>query len=368
MRSGSVFIRADSSSLIGGGHVGRCLAIAEELRRRAIHPTFVCRSLPGNIIGVIEGLGYRVARLTSHVAFGGATIPPLAHWLGTTCDEDARQTIDVLHSMAAGPSLLVVDHYALDAQWESQVRPRVARLVAIDDLADRAHDVDALVDATRIGDSGDTVYATRLATSCKRMFGPKYALVRREFNVHRPNSPKPTGDVRSALIFYGNADFGRDCLKTLRAIALRPQLRMTFHLVTGTANADRDEISRLAAGLPHVRVYERVRDLAALMGEADVFVGGAGAVTWERFCAGLPGLAIATAENQCASIQRLTRIGAAYYLGRSSEVGVDDLARAFDWIFQRPEQLREQSERILALVDGRGPERVVAELLDNHHQ
>jgi UDP-2,4-diacetamido-2,4,6-trideoxy-beta-L-altropyranose hydrolase len=66
--------------------------------------------------------------------------PPLgpphhAHWAVVDWVRDAEETRAVIE--ATSPDWLVLGHYAFDARWQAPVRYDRARLMVIDDLADR---------------------------------------------------------------------------------------------------------------------------------------------------------------------------------------------------------------------------------------
>ena len=53
-----VAFRVDASDAIGTGHLMRCLTLADALRRGGAHCRFICRSHPGNLLGLIRERGY----------------------------------------------------------------------------------------------------------------------------------------------------------------------------------------------------------------------------------------------------------------------------------------------------------------------
>ena len=67
-----------------------------------------------------------------------------AHWLGVDWKTDAAQTRQALGNEPV--DWLIVDHYALDFRWESALRSFCKRMMVIDDLADRNHHCDLLLD------------------------------------------------------------------------------------------------------------------------------------------------------------------------------------------------------------------------------
>src|SRR5690606_13678349 len=93
----------------------------------------------------------------------------------------ADQTLAALGSRP--PAWLVVDHYAIDARWHRHLRPACIHLLAIDDLADRNHDSDLLLDQN-LG-RGPVDYQGLVPSRCTLLTGPKYALLRPQFRARR---------------------------------------------------------------------------------------------------------------------------------------------------------------------------------------
>src|SRR5690606_2876435 len=119
-------------------------ALAKALRGREITVRFVCRELPGNLNDIIQQEGFPVTRLpvegNSSRPFGN----DVREWLGVPQEVDAIDTRAVVEQANAG--VLIVDHYSIDTAWEAVLASTGVKMVAIDDLANRRHVVDVLVD------------------------------------------------------------------------------------------------------------------------------------------------------------------------------------------------------------------------------
>ncbi|WP_444677542.1 UDP-2,4-diacetamido-2,4,6-trideoxy-beta-L-altropyranose hydrolase [Halomonas sp. E19] len=190
-----VAFRADASLEIGSGHVMRCLTLADALQAQGGQCHFLCREHPGHLCELIEARDYPVHRLAQEacdtdtaVTPGTEPEPDHAHRLGASWDEDAAACLPLLAELA--PAWLVVDHYALDHRWETAVLDGLAgsrpRLLVIDDLADRRHLADLLLDQNlgrRVED-----YRGLIPERCQVLAGPRYALLRPEFREWRQAS------------------------------------------------------------------------------------------------------------------------------------------------------------------------------------
>ena len=156
----------------------RCLSLAQKLRRHGGDVRFLCRALPGHLAPLIGACGFPVTLLSRP-----DTDQLPAPWLAVPWDADAAETLTALdpeHPGASGYDWVVVDHYGVDARWELSIRKRAAHLLVLDDLANRPHDCDLLIDANYLPDLRNR-YAGKVPPSCRTLLGPEYVLLREEF-------------------------------------------------------------------------------------------------------------------------------------------------------------------------------------------
>lgn len=249
-----------------------------------------------------------------------------------------------------GADWLVVDHYGLDANFESAMRARAPRILAIDDLADRRHDCDLLLDQNWFPDAGRR-YRERVPARCRMLLGPRYALLRPEFSALR--SRARSGEVRTILVSLGGVDAGNETSNVIRLLIGRG---VAVEVVVGTTNPHRDEVERLCAQAKFP-FHCQVSNMAELMSRADIAIGAGGTTTWERCCLGLPTLQVAIAPNQEAPSRALAEAGLVTYAGTSVT------EQSLEQVLRDPQMLREQSRRVAELVDGLGAGRVAATML-----
>jgi UDP-2,4-diacetamido-2,4,6-trideoxy-beta-L-altropyranose hydrolase len=339
-----VAFRADASVELGAGHVMRCLALADELRRQGVETRFLCRAQAGDLRHLIEAGGHAVTSLND---------------VATDWRADAEASAEQLAD-AVPWDWLVVDHYALDARWEGQLRPYARRLMVIDDLADRPHDCDLLLDQNL---GAPDAYAGLLPARCQTLIGPRYALLRPQFAERRGQHPRRAVDCRRILVFFGGADAGGETLKALDALSLPQYADLAVDVVVGQANPCRVAIEHACHALPRARMHCQVADMATLMAAADLAIGAGGTTSWERCCLGLPSLVIAIADNQLAPAVALAEAGGQLYLGASAQVTAEKLASVIANAIALPELRMHLSHRGMELVDGRGVGRVANRLL-----
>lgn len=171
-----VVFRVDASNRMGTGHFMRCHALAEVLRQRGADVRFVCRAHPGHMIEALTREAFPVTVLpapTESSAEGEDCVAAR----GVTQAIDATESIVALHGEK--PDWLIADHYGLDADWEQELRPHVGNLLVIDDLANRTHVCDVLLDQNCSTDA-ETRYQGLVPASCRRLLGSRYSLARPE--------------------------------------------------------------------------------------------------------------------------------------------------------------------------------------------
>ncbi len=343
-----VAFRVDASTQIGSGHVMRCLALADALRARGADVVFICREHEGHLFARIAARDFPVITLPPPNRHAEATLD----LLGVTEHQDAAETLDRL---PVGVDWLIVDHYGLSRAWESAARTGERHIVVLDDLADRDHDCDVLIDPTFPGDPGR--YRAR-AGSAQLLLGPSFALMDPEYARSRKLAGDRPKQERRLLIFFGGSDLPDLTSRTLVAISTGPLRSLPADVVVGATNPYRLKIERIAADRPGTTIHGYQPHLADLMRSCTVAVGAGGVTAWERLCIGLPSVVVSLADNQVESSRAMASAGLITYVGTSEEVTDADLRRALESLLHAPESLIETARRGQAFVDGLGSRRV----------
>ncbi|MGV6809871.1 MAG: UDP-2,4-diacetamido-2,4,6-trideoxy-beta-L-altropyranose hydrolase [bacterium] len=316
-----VIFRVDASIQIGSGHVMRCLTLADALKNEGVNCTFICREHSGNMLALIQSKEHGVVALPIKEADTSLSSQhprqEYLSWLGAAPNEDAEQTIAAIQSLAVDkPAWLIVDHYALDRDWEKQLRPHCQKIMVIDDLADRKHDCDLLLDQTFGRDERD--YQTLVPEHCTILTGSYYALLRPEFAQWRAYSlqRRQQPQLKQLLITLGGVDKDNVTRQVLTALA-NSQLPNDCHItiVMGEHAPWLESIKAQAQQLPwSTEVKVNVTHMAELMANSDLCIGAAGNTTWERCCLGLPTIMLVLAENQRKIADELDRKDITYII------------------------------------------------------
>ena len=329
-------IRVDSSEQIGSGHLMRCLTLAERLRKDGTDVHFISRDLAGSLHRLVEEHGFLLHLLPQHEVDPNLT--GYTAWLTVPQVVDAEETGEILSRMQP-VSRLIVDSYALDAVWEQRLRPLVREIFVIDDLANRRHDCDMLLDQNFYREMRHR-YDGVVPPACKLLLGPSHALLREEFYEAREHLRERDGILRRILVFYGGSDTTGETEKAIRALLQLQLPSVAVDVVVGGSNPRRASIENLCAAHDFLHYHCQVSNMAELMAHADLCLGAGGTTTWERCFLGLPAIVTAVAENQIQICEDCAEAGYICYLGRWDEVRQEDIAAAVQKCIM-PQALRE---------------------------
>ena len=332
----AVLFRCDGGPELGMGHLMRCRALAAEFAALGWNCAFA------------------VTKATAALLADATTIVVPAGLDGARAVAESTTPFDCL----------VVDHYGLDANFETAARGRTPVVLVIDDLADRPHACDVLIDPNPGRTEAD--YAGLVPRHARFLLGPQYALLRREFVERRPAEERPPRrQAGRLLITFGGADPDNMSERALQALQHLSPTTIQTTLVIGPANRHRERLTALANRLG-VQVAIDPPDLAALMLQADMAIASASTSCWELACLGVPGLLVVTADNQRPTARAAQQAGTAVVLGGSDHLDAQSLAAAIASLASDEASRGGMSAAGRKLVDGRGAARVataVAELV-----
>lgn len=318
----NIVIRADASVEIGTGHIMRCLTLAENLIKYGAEITFICSNLPGNSISYIKdrGINIRVLEVDKNNLF--------------------VNTKKIIKSLDFTIDLLIIDHYEIDIKMEKYLKPFVKKIMVIDDLANRSHDCEILLDQNLYLNYRER-YNSLVPSHCLKLLGPDYLLLRDEFILAMRNIKRSRANtMKNILVFFGGSDPTNETEKALIAIEL---LARKYHfntqVVVGESNPNKNNIKSLCMSIPRVTFYCQVNNMAALMVQADISIGAGGVTTWERILLRLPTVVIITADNQEATASFLSSFNLIKLLGTSKEVNIMHLYETFENIILKKNNL-----------------------------
>lgn len=361
----NVFLRTDSSLSIGSGHIIRCLNLSKALKKSGSECFFISKDHPGNIIAKINEEGFSV-KVIAVSEKSNDYIQDEKSWLNGSQTEDAEQFIALVVEECTHPDIIIVDHYSLDQEWEAIVKARFpnAYVVVVDDLCNRPHLSDLLIDQTYQRDAEE--YSTFNVNNGKILAGAKYALLNPIFSQLRNQSIARKASVtlpKKLMLTMGGVDAHNVTGKILEFLELAYFENIEkITVILGAACPHIDELNSLANKSKYkIDVLINVSNMAELMLDHDFAIGAMGGTTWERCVMGLPAVNVAIADNQNTIANNLAEAGAIVL--NTDKFSCTDLFDAFNHLVTH---YQSQQHLAMNICDGQGLFRVIQHIIPMH--
>jgi len=343
MKNNAIF-RCDGAAHIGLGHVMRCLALADGLRRNGYsNITFVSKDYDNKVLAKIRSHDFKVDEIPRHADLR----EDLGRVMGLVRDNNG--------------AIVITDSYEIDFHYLRELKNRNVFLICIDDLA-RIHFPSDVV-------LNQNLYALEENYSVepytKLLLGPQYALLRREFSERCVALPSVREKVKSILVTMGGSDLYRQTSKVVSALSGINSLirdKVMVQVVVGIGH-NHSQLSFFDGGENcQLKVVTGPDNLLQLMTEADLAICAGGSTCYELACLGIPAITMSLADNQRKIAERLSKEEVSVYLGYYQEVSAEDITHAVELLMENYEKRRKMSAQGRNLVDGQGVGRVVKEI------
>ena len=322
----------------------RCLALAQAWKDAGGKTIFItaCQS---------EGL---LQRLRNE----GIDIHLLSHPHPDSADLEYTKSI-----LASNPnSWVVLDGYHFDEAYQHYVKEASYRLFVIDDLAHLEHYYADIV-------LNQNLHAEKLHYSCepytRLLLGTNYVLLRREFLAWKDWKREIPVTARRVLVTLGGSDPENFTFKVIQALqeVKVPGLEATVVIGASNPHVDTLEAAVRQSRIP-IRLICDARNMPELMAQADVAVCGAGTTTWELAFFGIPIVAFILAENQRLVAEQIEAYGLGKALAGKELTSTESVRKAIALLLKDAEFRRRAAAKGRQLVDGQGPQRVLASLAE----
>ena len=335
-----IFIRVDSSTKIGYGHLIRCLALADTLKK-SFKINFICTNLNGNLISQICKKNFEVFRFNTKSQ-------------RINVKKDAEKTISIIKKYRNKKSLLILDSYILSQEWENRVRPYVKRLIVIDDLMDRKHSCDLIIDQN-LHTQMNSLYINSVPKNCVKLLGPDYAILRNQFIAQRKYAKIRSLPIKNILVSFGGTDNENHTLHALTSLK-KLNSDVNVNVVIGTANMNKKTIKNFCKKNLNFNYFEQVENMAKLMKIADLCIGSSGTTTWERCCLGLPAIVVVASNDQKDIASAVSNNKCIINLGKIKKSGKVNYIHLIKNL--KNSDLQNMSKNCMKLVDGKGAARI----------
>ena len=351
-----IAFRVDASDSIGSGHLVRCLVLARYLRKAGCDSVFIITKCKSNLGDLIFSHGFKFYEIKNN-------LPPILNSYGIyetyNWYDDAEQCSLILKKEYY--SWLVVDHYALDYRWEKFQKEFVKNILVVDDLANRRHQADILLDQNMYHNFLYR-YDNKVDKDCVKLLGTDYVLMQSEYRKLKSKVTLSQNQEKRLLIYFGNSALDELNIRVLEIfLSLRKQNASADIILSGHSK-EAAPIKKLIQHNRNIRLHGPQKTLAFLMSKADIAIGAGGSTTWERICMGLPSIVITISDNQKQCAEYLDQMGLIRYVGNISSIEDEDIRIALKEMFIDL-NLQSISKKCFNLIDGKGVIRVAEALL-----
>jgi UDP-2,4-diacetamido-2,4,6-trideoxy-beta-L-altropyranose hydrolase len=347
MISGPLLFRADANVAMGTGHVMRCLALAQAWQDSGGRAIFA--------------MAETTPALTARLQAESCEVVPIRDTVGARVGSADDSALTAALAREHEAEWVVVDGYQLGGDYQEALKSAGLKVLFMDDYGHgERYSSDVVVNANVCAD--EALYGNREPYT-RLLLGPRYCMLRREFNAWRRWQREVTPVVHKVLVTMGGSDPENVTGRVLEGLSLGGCGDMETTVVVGGSNPHFEALDQRASSMGRkVTVQRDTAQMARLMADADVAISAAGSTCWELCLLGLPALLVDVALNQAALARELNRRGCAIHLGSSRDVSAEKIAEGLRRIIQSQDVRQSLSRASRELVDGDGARRVVSSL------
>ncbi|HEX6092147.1 MAG TPA: UDP-2,4-diacetamido-2,4,6-trideoxy-beta-L-altropyranose hydrolase [Dongiaceae bacterium] len=336
----SLLLRVDGHAGIGGGHVMRCLALAQAWQDAGGQAAFASAGLAPSLRARIVQEGFACAAISAES--GGA--------------EDAASTAAKAKEISA--RTVVIDGYHFGPGFRTPLHGDGLLTMAIDDNGEANPCADHLILNQNIH-AAPALYPDA-GSRTKLLLGTRYALLRREFRRSIRRNIRRDGVVRTILVTLGAADRDNVTGSVIDALRSLDLGGAAIEIVAGGANPHGAALSQACTAVPGARIVaDPGAGMAELIAGTDLAITAGGTTMWELSAMGIPFIAVVVAENQRLSALAMTALGFPCVTAENVIGKLPEKLRTLIGDGARRQQLAAAGQR---LVDGKGASRVCAEI------
>jgi spore coat polysaccharide biosynthesis protein SpsF len=332
---GLALIRCDGGGKYGYGHVKRMVSLARALRdREGIGSTFALNGSEDAAV-LIRRAGFAAAILRG--------------------PSDLETLVDVNN-----PDLLLLDGREGPSRAGLE---KIARGVPVTAVIDDSYERRLACDYAYYPPVPGALALDWSGSNALPRLGWEWSLLGLDpGTVQKSKETRATTSRLTVLVAMGGSDPHGLTLRMAKALAeLDSVFRIRF--VIGTGMKDGDVVARRLVSLKkNYETVEGADDLATEYASADMALCAFGVTAYELAACGVPALYLGLTEDHAASAAAFAEAGMGLSLGVADKVSDAEIARAVQWLLQKPAARREMRSTGLALLDGQGAARIAADL------
>ncbi len=368
----NIVFRCDASLEVGNGHLMRCRTLALKLREifnaRVI---FICQEANIKLLKIIQKefnlLILKKNQYEEEKYFSGSDRN--FNWLYRKQKKDVYLSKEILiKNNIKNINLLVLDHYGIDKNWEDIFIKewginQIGKIFVIDDLANRKHNCDFLLDQTYKRKKID--YLNLLPNKVTFFLGSDFALIRDEFVKARKEKTHHNfrgKKLFKILIYLGEVGNNEIYFEILDGINKNIGYQFELTLIANLNFEVKDKLKNIfESKFQKIRFINFSEEIWRFMLDADISIGSAGSTTWERACIGIPSIVIVNAENQFEIGKALISANSSLVINHDENI-INSIYLNLKNLISDSKLNTELIQKSKKLCDGKGATRIVSKL------
>ena len=337
-----LYIRTDSNSIISGGHVMRCIAIAKSMQKTGLDVCFLISDESSTHLLMDSDLKYIVLN---------------SDWQDLMTDVETVKKI----LQRTQPAILLIDTYSVTKEYIDALKP-YCKVGYLGSKKEYLGDLDFLINYST--DIDYRFYCENYGKKTRLFLGPSYAPLRDEFqkieHLYRDR-------IERIFLTTGNTD----CEHIVDSIieGLQPHIqgaKIVLDVVLGRMFENKNYLKKKYGQDNHIVFHDNVKSMSVLMKECDLAISANGTTVYELSAMGLPTISFAMVEEQVNSAEAMSRLGVIDYCGRSymnKDECVKLIVERVNYYINHHGDLINLAQKAHDLIDGNGCRNIVMALM-----
>ena len=342
-----ILFRVDSSHKIGGGHLTRCINLANFFKKKSIDSFFICQDLEGLDVDLLENSDHKFKVIEYTKDF----------------EIDALNTIETIKNYDLSPWALFVDHYEIDYKWETKLKKYSKKIVIIDDLANKKHDCNFLIN--QIYKTKKSSYNNLVPNKCNLLLGSKYLILKSGFLEAREKVKEKVfnAEISDIHIFFSSSDELGLTIKYCKLL-LNNFKRINLHVSVGNQFKFIDNLESLKKETKRISWVQNNPNIENQLAKCQIAIGTPGMTTWERACLGIPSIQIGITDYHEEIMKRLSSFGICNWVGHVDNLKDERFISICNNFFKDKKALKKMSKICMKKFDGDGMQRIYSKLIE----
>lgn len=268
-----VVFRVDANSMIGKGHLMRCISIATSIKMMGGKILFVTRDDSDTEILDSKFMDYKTitsAKLCS--------------------EESTKELTAILKEVKA--DVCVVDSYDVSNEFFKAVK-EVAKVVLIEDIFYDVYDVDALVNYNIY--TSKMNYEEKYSSNTKLILGMDYAPVRPEI---AGVSKKKDKEINTIFVSTGESDLYEIAPGIVDSLLDIVDDNVRLRVLTSKNSPTRDILYKMSNSSSQIIIEQDLMNMPKLLNATDIAVTASGPICYDFLTMGIPTCAFLYDYNQ----------------------------------------------------------------------